>query len=251
MTEFAKPGDVHQNLADELRSVIGKAAMNAPRSRQSAVGLSEVGEPCIRKLAYKILDFDKTNRSSDPWPAIQGTAIHAWLAEQFSDVYDGEENQLYLVETPVKAAEGLEGTADLFDVRQGMVIDHKCVGATSMNNAKKRGMTEQQRVQINLYGLGFENAGYKVEKVALAFYPLGGRLDGMHTIVEAYNRKIATDAIQRYEHLQALVWQLDPENSPATWDLLPMTISYLCTYCPWLLPKSRNLSKGCPGEIVA
>jgi hypothetical protein len=250
MTEFVTPGDVHQSLADELRMVIGKAAMNAPRSRQSAVGLSEVGDPCLRKLAYKILDFDKTNRSSDPWPSIQGTAIHSWLAEQFADQYDGEENQLYLVETPVKAAEGLEGTADLFDIRQGMVIDHKCVGATSMNNAKKRGMTEQQRVQINLYGLGFENAGYEVSKVALAFYPLGGRLDGMHTIVEPYNRKIATDAITRYENLQALVWQLDPENTPASWDLLPMTISYLCTYCPWLLPKSRNLTKGCPGEVM-
>lgn len=245
MIEFAKPGDVHQNLADELRAVIGKAAMNAPRSRQSAVGLSELGDPCLRKLAYKILDFDKTNRSSDPWPSIQGTAIHTWLAEQFA----GNEN--YLVETPVKAAEGLEGTSDLFDIRQGMVIDHKCVGSTSMNNAKKRGMTEQQRVQINLYGLGFENAGHRVEKVALAFYPLGGRLDGMHTIVEAYNKQIALDAIERYNNLQALVWQLDPENTPASWNLLPMTISYLCTYCPWLLPKSRNLTKGCPGELIA
>jgi len=245
MIEFAKPGDVHTNLADELRTVIGKAALNAPRSRQSAIGLSEVGEPCLRKLAYKILDFDKTNRSSDPWPSIQGTAIHSWLAEQFS------QDPNYLVETPVTAAEGLEGTSDLFDIAQGMVIDHKCVGATSMSNAKKKGMTEQQRVQINLYGLGFEKAGHEVHKVALAFYPLGGRLDGMHTIVEAYNRKIATDAIARYENLQALVWQLDPKRTPAVWDLLPMTISYLCTYCPYLLPKSRNLSKGCPGEVIA
>ena len=245
MIEFAKPGNVHSNLADELRAVISDAAMNAPRSRQSAVGLSEIGEPCLRKLAYKILDFDKTNRSSDPWPSIQGIAIHAWLAEQFSD------NANYLVETHVKAAEGMEGTSDLFDIAQGMVIDHKCVGVTSMRNARKRGITEQQRVQINLYGLGFENAGHKVEKVAIAFYPLGGRLDAMLTIVEAYDRKIALDAIARYERLQTLVWQLDPENTPASWELLPMNISYLCSYCPYLLPKSRNLSKGCPGEVMA
>jgi hypothetical protein len=64
--------------------------------------------------------------------------------------------------------------ANLFDIQEGMVIDHKCVGSASMKKRKTEGMTNQQRVQITLYGLGMENLGHKVNKVALAFILLGG-----------------------------------------------------------------------------
>lgn len=229
-------------LAQELRATIIHAANNAPRSRQQAVGLSEVGELCSRRTAYKILSWPKTNANTDPWASIQGTAVHAWLADAF------ENNDRFLVEHPVMATEHLGGTCDLFDIESGMVIDHKCVGPTSMKSRKKSGMTHQQRVQINLYGLGMENQGYKVNKVALAFYPMGGRLDGMHTIVEDYNREFALKAIDRFETTQALVWQLDPEASPETWELIPSAPSYNCNYCPFYLPNSDDLSVGCPGE---
>jgi len=120
-----------------------------------------------------------------------------------------------------------------------------------MRSRKKDGMTHQQRIQINLYALGFENEGHAVEKVALAFYPLGGRLDGLHTIVEHYNRQMALDAIQRLEDTQVLLWQLDPESNPKNWDLIPTTPSKSCSYCPWFLPFSQDGSKGCPGEVNA
>jgi len=87
-----------------------------------------------------------------------------------------------------------------------------------------------------------------VEKVALAFYPLGGRLDGLYTIVENYDRQIALDAIARLESMQVLLWQLDPEANPKNWNLIPSVPSYLCIYCPYYLPNSNNLSAGCPGE---
>jgi hypothetical protein len=240
-TPFVNPGDATSALADRLRQRITETARNAPRSRQQAIGLSEVGQPCVRSLSYKILDWPKTNGASDPWPSISGTAIHSWLAEAF------ENDENYLVEHPVTVSHQLHGTADLFDIERGMVIDHKCVGQTGMRSRKKSGMTPQQRVQINLYGLGMENQGYVVNEVALAFYPLGGRLDGMHVIVEPYNRKIAMDAIERFESTQALVWQLDPEGTPHNWDLIPATPSQTCTYCPWFLPNSSNTAIGCKG----
>jgi hypothetical protein len=208
--------------------------------------LSEVGEICVRKTSYKLLDWEKTNPATDPWASISGTAIHAWLADAFEEFPD-----LYLVEHPVRVTDELGGTADLFDIKNKMVIDHKCVGATAMKSRKKDGMTHQQRVQCNLYGLGFENQGYEVEKVALAFYPLGGRLDGLHTIVEPFNRQLALDAITRLEDAQVLLWQLDPESSPKNWDLIPVTPSKSCSYCPWFLPYSKDGSKGCPGEVDA
>jgi len=248
---FTAPGDEASALADKITAVIQNRSANAPRSQQRAIGLSEIGEACVRKISYKLLDWNKTNTNSDPWPSISGTAIHSWLAEAFDDQYDGEENKLYLVEHAVMINDELGGTVDLFDIQAGMVIDHKCVGATSMKSRKKDGMTHQQRIQINCYGLGLERAGYTVNKVALAFYPLGGRLDGMHTIVEPYNRQLAQNAMDRLNETRTLLWQLDPERVPSNWGLIPASTSRMCIYCPFYLPKSTNLSAGCPGEVDA
>ena len=240
---FTPLGDDASALADRIKLVVNNRSANAPRSQQKRIGLSEIGEVCIRKTSYKLLDWEKTNPSTDPWASISGTAIHSWLASAFEELPDQ-----YLVEHPVKVTDELGGTADLFDITNKMVIDHKCVGATAMKSRKKDGMTHQQRVQCNLYALGFENEGYQVEKVALAFYPLGGRLDGLHTIVEPYNRQLALDAIQRLEDTQVLLWQLDPEGNPQNWDLIPKTPTRACSYCPWFLPFSTDGSKGCSGE---
>ena len=242
---FTAPGDEASALAERIKIVVNNRSANAPRSQQKRIGLSEVGEVCVRKIGYKLLDWNKTNPNNDPWASISGTAIHSWLADAFEELKDQ-----YLVEHSVKVTEELGGTADLFDITNKMVIDHKCVGATAMKSRKKDGMTHQQRVQINLYGLGVENelgAG-SVEKVALAFYPLGGRLDGIHTIVEPFNRQLALDAIQRLEDTQVLLWQLDPEGNPKHWELLPKTPTKACSYCPWFLPFSQDGSKGCSGE---
>jgi hypothetical protein len=245
---FTPLGDDASNLANRIKDVVNNRSVNAPRSQQKRIGLSEVGEICVRKTSYKLLDWEKTNPATDPWASISGTAIHSWLADAFEEFPDQ-----YLVEHPVKVTEELGGTADLFDIERKMVIDHKCVGATSMRSRKKDGMTHQQRIQINLYGLGIEREFGQgaVEKVALAFYPLGGRLDGLHTIVEPYNRQMALDAIQRLEDTQVLLWQLDPESNPKNWDLIPTTPSKSCSYCPWFLPFSQDGSKGCPGEVNA
>lgn len=240
---FTPLGDDASALADRIKLVVNNRSANAPRSQQKRIGLSEIGEVCIRKTSYKLLDWEKTNPSTDPWASISGTAIHSWLASAFEELPDQ-----YLVEHPVKVTDELGGTADLFDITNKMVIDHKCVGATAMKSRKKDGMTHQQRVQCNLYALGLENEGYEVEKVALAFYPLGGRLDGLHTIVEPYNRQLALDAIQRLEDTQVLLWQLDPEGNPQNWDLIPKTPTRACSYCPWFLPFSTDGSKGCSGE---
>jgi hypothetical protein len=243
---FTPLGDDASNLADRIKDVVNNRSANAPRSQQKRIGLSEVGEICVRKISYKLLDWQKTNPATDPWASISGTALHAWLADAFSEF-----PEQYLVEHPVKVTDELGGTADLFDIERKMVIDHKCVGQTSMKSRKKSGMTHTQRVQINLYGLGLENQGYSVEKVALAFYPLGGRLDGLYTIVEPFNRQLALDAIQRLQDTQVLLWQLDPEGTPKNWDLIPTTPSNFCSYCPWFLPFSKDGSKGCAGEVGA
>ena len=247
---FTSPGDEASALAENIKKVVEYRSTNSSRSRQKAIGLSEIGDPCPRKLAYKILDWNQTNASTDPWASIQGTAIHSWLADAF-ERFNDKSNPRFLIEFRVKVTDDLGGTCDLFDITDGVVIDHKCMGATSMKARKKDGMTHQQRVQINCYGLGAEKLGHEVKKVAIACYPLGGRLDGLHTIVEDYDKQIALDAIERLDGIKMLVWQLDVEANPAGWDLIPAVPGYGCIYCPFYLPGSKDLSQGCPGEVEA
>ena len=243
MVTFAAPATNADALGNRLAQVIRRYSDKAPRSQLSAPGPSELGEPCVRRMGYKLLDWPKTNHHSDPWPAISGTAIHAWLADAF-----GEDEGNWLVEQKVQIRHNLSGTCDLFDITNGIVIDHKCVGATSMKARKTKGPTDQQKVQVNLYGLGMELAGYTVNKVALAFYPLGGMLDGLHMWVDDYDRQMALDAIERLDKITTLVLALDPETDPTQFANLPAAPSSSCTYCPWFSPGAENAGIGCHGQ---
>ena len=128
---FTAPGDDASALAENIKKVVEFRSNNSSRSKQKAIGLSEIGDPCARKLAYKILDWPQTNVSTDPWASIQGTAIHAWLAEAF-ERFNDKDNPRFMIEFRVKVTDDLAGTCDLFDTVDGMVIDHKCMGSTSM-----------------------------------------------------------------------------------------------------------------------
>ena len=161
-TSISTPG---QQLAVQLRDLITKAGQWTPRGRQVAIGPSEVGHECSRRLAYKLLDWEKPNDSnSSSWAAQVGTAIHAYLAEVFGKI------EGYEVETKVQIRANLAGTIDLFDAVRGIVLDWKTVGYTNLKERKSSGATIQQIVQIQLYGYGKAQAGATVNKVGLPRY---------------------------------------------------------------------------------
>src|SRR5438034_11818569 len=121
--------------AEQLTGLIKQAAAAAPRSLQVAMEPSEAGEPCTRRLAYKMLDWHRSGRDLDPWAAVQGVSVHAWLAEAFRVENERLGRERYLVEqrvTPVTAADAqlglpgwLTGSCDLFDRDTGLVSDWK------------------------------------------------------------------------------------------------------------------------------
>jgi hypothetical protein len=240
---FASPVSPERALADTITNVIRRKSDNSPRSQVVNIGPSEIGDPCLRKLSYKMAQVPKTNNASDPWPSVSGTAIHSWLAEAFT----ADKNRNWLVEHRVTVRPGLAGTLDLFDLDSATVIDHKCVGATSMKTRKAEGPTEQQIIQLNVYGYGLEQQGYEVKNIALAFYPLGGMLTGLHTWVGNYDKDVAIAAMLRLDSTINLLAMLDPEDNPERWELIPASGSRNCTYCPWFVPGSTDLSTGCPG----
>lgn len=243
-TTFAKVTSDDQQLATRIKTVVRNRSNGSARSLQTAIGPSELGEKCVRRLAYKLTGTTKQNTTSDPWASISGTAIHAWLADAFTKDSTSE----WLVEHRVRVDAGLAGTVDLFDVTNGIVIDHKCAGATSMKARKAEGPTDQQLAQINVYGYALELAGYTVNKVAFAYYPLGGNLDGLFVWIGDYDRALAEKSIDRLGDIENLVASLAPNDNPERWPLIPATPSRLCSYCPYFVPRSDNLTIGCPGE---
>lgn len=237
-------------IAAHVTGVIKHAAASAPRSRQRAIGPSEIGTPCVRRLAYRLLDWDpKPNSDTDPWASIVGTAVHAWLEKTFAAnnprLPDGRER--YVLERRVSADPALTGSSDLLDRHLRCVIDWKVPGATAMKGYRdKRDPGLSYRVQAHVYGLGYANAGEDIEHVAIVFLPRSGRLDGVYVWTEPFQPAIAHAALQRRDNILTALMALDPETIPQAWAAFPAADAY-CTHCPWFLPGSTDLSRGCPG----
>lgn len=248
-------------LAASVMHTVKQAAARAPRSLQAAVGPSQLGVPCTRRLAYSVLDWPaKPNSDTDPWASVIGTATHAWMASTyeaenrrlFSEAGDqvwlnGVRQDRYLIEHRVKLPGGIYGSCDLFDRDTGTVIDWKIVGPPRLKEYRRSGPGQQYRTQAHLYGLGMQLQGEIVNDVAIVFLPRGGRISDLHVWSEPYDPQIAADALGRHQATKDALAVLDPEANPERWALLPTADAH-CNYCPFHLPGSADLSQGCPGH---
>lgn len=240
---FASISTPNQQLAQQLKDLITQAGIWSPRGKQIAIGPSEIGHECSRRLAYKLLDWEKPNeQSSGSWAAQVGTAIHAYLAEVFQKL------EGYEVEQKVQIRANLSGTIDLYDSIRGIVLDWKTVGYTNLKERKSSGATQQQIVQIQLYGYGKVQSGATVNKVGLVYLPTSGSLDEMHIELFDYDESIALKALSRIDDLYSLLSQVDVEANPEMLTLIPAEASRMCNYCPYFLPFSKDLAKGCNGD---
>lgn len=252
MTRFAQPVGDDERYLIELKNIILDASSGSARSRQKAIGPSEVGDPCARKLAYKMLDVAATNTATDPLPSIVGTGAHAWLADMFEAWNKENGRKRFWVEQRVVAGP-IAGSCDLYDADKRLVIDHKFPGATGMKKYKTAGPSQVYRTQAHLYGLGHASAGRPVERVAIVFYPRGGTLGGTHMWSEPYNEQLAQQGIDRLMGIAAAIdmWMdASGRDVAATIANIPATVDYLCSYCPFLSYGSTDLSHGCPGEAI-
>jgi len=232
-------------LEQEIRSNISNASANAPRSKQRSIGPSEVGGECDRKLGYRLLGVEPVNQS-DTWLATIGTAVHAWLAEQYEKLEDAERHDniesRYLIEHPVFVTDTLSGSVDLVDLKRKLVIDWKVVGDTSLKKYKKEGVGDQYRTQAHLYAYGLIRGGRDIRDVAIVFLPRGGSLKNMYIWSEPFNLGIAQRGIER---LKAANYIIDNAGVDAL--SLMNAVSSFCHYCPFYLPGSTEFSVGCPG----
>jgi len=241
--------------AAELRRVFVEHAARAPRSLQSHLGPSELGEPCDRQVAGKMAGLPTTNHVMDPWPSIVGTACHAWAAEAFT-ADNARHNVLrWVAEQRVTPHPDHPGTADLYDAVELAVVDHKFLAESSM--AKIRAASGPPRkyvVQLLLYGQGYRLMGLPVNRVALAAYPRqASSLDGLYVWEREHTpaddqliQEVFDQTATRQEYAKQLhAGRISLNNIPMTPD------SDSCYFCPFYRPQTaRDGGPGCPGTAT-
>ena len=235
---FDSEPPVTDPLRDDLLAMIRTRSANAPRSLQIELGPSQVAHPCHRKMAYGIMAEPGSNPQFDPLPSIIGTAVHSWLdtAAQHANEVLGRER--WLTETRVEVTPGLAGTSDLYDCDTATVVDWKVVGTPRLRKFRKD-VGPTYRGQVHLYGRGFENAGYPVKRVSIAFVPRGATLHSLHVWQEDYNPQLVDEILKRREQTICLLNDFDIENNPDRYLWLPVE-PVDCTYCSWYSPDPKG-----------
>ena len=223
--------------------IIKELTRPSERDKQRKVGPSELGDLCERCLAEKLLGVHKEEKTHPLAPMI-GTAFHLYL-ENVIGLKD------YLKETKVTVGtiEGygdISGTADGFDTATGHVVDYKVLSKKKIkafssatffdedynpefySDSMTEGQLKKYYYQMQLYGLGMENAGYEVNHTSLILFPRDCTVESVmsasHELCFKYNREAALAVLERAN--QIFKWAIN------NWDRLEELDSHPgCYYC--------------------
>lgn len=244
----------NDQLKSQLLEIIRWADDNSERSKQVAIGPSEVGLECDQRVARILAGMPQVNNRFDPWAGIVGTSIHSWLQQAVDRwleqhvIPEGEPP--WFTEMRVTAVEFLSGSSDLYN---GDVIDYKSAASEKIKKMREKGpemVPTHYRVQGHIYGLGQENAGRKVRDVVLVFVPRNGLIKDMYLWREPYDENVALRAIDRiYRLVDELTHNGLPGVAPENWGIVERNPSGDCWYCPFYKPELEFPdATGCPGE---
>jgi hypothetical protein len=246
-------------LRDLLIDIILDQENNRPRSMQTALGPSEIGDPCPRKLAYKISGMpEPESYKDDPWFAIIGTSVHTTigsaLERQNTLALARGEMAPWLIEQRVNIRTGLdgslEGSLDAYNWLTQRVIDHKLVGVTSHRKYRRYGPSKVYHTQIQAYGVGAVRLGLKVDKVSIAFYPrFAGITEALYVWTGPFKPELVEKALKRLDIITELVRQLNPLGDPGKFRDIKAVPSEDCRLCPWLRP-GTDTGDTCPGNLA-
>jgi hypothetical protein len=229
-------GEPTPGVGEWLEELIWSYAARSPRSLQRAAGPSSLGTACDRQLAHTIAGTAPSNVNADPWAAIVGKAVHAWLAELFQALDAGTGR--YLVEHAV-AYQGVSGTCDLYDRRRRLVIDWKTLKLSKLRSIRQHGPPANHVIQTQVYAAGLAEAGEDPARAALVYLPVDGHLSDLHVWAAEVTPAVAEGALARADVLA----QTPPAEATAT-------PSRLCPWCDFYRPDATDLSVACPGPMV-
>ena len=232
-----------QDLREDLIQAALSSEWSKPRSVQTMVGPSQVGNPCDRSLAYdvaveqgRVLEYcpellTNSRPGSDPWRAIVGTAVHAWL-----DLATGGSRWLRGVAVEASLFDGdreplplsvVRGHIDLYDTETYTMVDHKVLGRTSTARLLRDGPPPKYRVQGHLYAAGLVRLGLRVDQVAIAAWPRDGLIRDLYLWEEPFDPARAGSALLRLAQIRE---DVRAGNAKDGFSAEPS--SSTCRYCP-------------------
>lgn len=211
-----------------IDALLKSALVDTARSRQVAIGPSEVGD-CRRRVALRLAGNERPNESStlrlSSW---MGTAIHTALEAsiRFNDPF----SERYLTEVEVRLDDPpLLGHVDVYDMQEAHVIDWKTITKKKVSVFPE----QQKQWQIMLYAYMLKEVGMPVEQVSLVGIPR----DGDERDIVVWTREYDPSIVD-----QALAWLERVRQGDATPDKRP---SFCTLYCPYF---DESGVVGCAGK---
>lgn len=235
-------------IKEDIIEVVRWAQNNSRRSQQVALGCSEVGHECDRRLAYRIAGVDPGGYVNDPWPAVVGTSIHSWMEAAVNDYQAVHSTKQWITEMEVLPSPLVMGHTDLYDTQRNLVLDWKFPSPDNLRKMREDGPSVQYQVQVMLYGLGHRNAGRPVDRVGIVALGRQGWLKDMYVWTTEFDRSVAEQALARIYAIGGTLMNGDL-GSPQFWQDVPATPTRLCSWCPWHRREKKAADQfGCPGK---
>jgi len=255
----AREIDLPDIVSRDVMCMVRDGIIGQPRNHQVELGPSELGMPCARRLIHKLSGHDPPG-SGLPWKPYIGTAMHsAFEAAIRAHGRNQGAQPRFLTEHRVlvgslRGGRDIVGTADVFDIDSGTVIDWKFVGKAQMQKYALRGPGRQYRTQAHLYGRGFARAGYVVRQVMILFLPREGELHitptgqftGAVMWAEPYDEQIAVKALNRVSGLIELLEDMEPADLI---DLYPKCDDYFCPWCGGMTRPTTTIANPTTAEL--
>lgn len=242
--KFTKAGK--DPIRAAVEDLIYNKYRNTPRHLQVALGPSEIGEPCTRRLAYNLMHHTEY-RDGDPLPSIVGTAAHTWMEKACHEFNVAAGRVIWIPEGTVNVDKDLDGHSDAYNVDLETVFDWKFPGPSRLAKYKREGIGNQYRVQLHGYGRGWIRKGFVVRRVACICLPRGGFLKDAYYDVETFDDNVVSVALDRYYGLTELCIQMDVEQYPERYALFPKETGHDCQFCPWFKMTLEDDGNTCPG----
>jgi hypothetical protein len=237
-------------VMETIKDVIVWAANSSKRSQQVALGCSEIGDPCQRRIAMTMAGLPRVNFTPDPWPSIVGTSIHTWLENAVNAYQLKFGSQGWLTELEVMASDWLPGHIDLYHRGMGLVLDLKNPSRDNFRKMKKEGIGDRYFTQIQAYGKGVKRAGKPVKRVGILTLPRDGNLSELWCKTFPFDEAFIDAKIRDLEALGEYLVKLDVLDNPDNWVQVPPTPSRLCGWCPhYNFSLDKPGANGCPGRL--